>query len=132
MNILETNRKASILNRFRIILGLLEGKNDITSHDPEDALSTGVDLSPATIRTFLNTLAKKNLLKKEFHPGSTPPVCFVPATPAHNEYFLVGKSVSYIKEQLALWVTSSCYDEKLGMMVQERLDDLKPNTTDES
>ena len=132
MKIFETNRKLSILNRFRIILGLLEGKTDITSHDPDDALSTGVDLSPATIRTFLNTLAEKKLLKKEFCPRFNPPVCFVPATPSHNEYFLIRDSISYIKAQLALWEASSFYDEELGAMIQEKLDELKPKTTDES
>ncbi|BCS97419.1 hypothetical protein DSLASN_30510 [Desulfoluna limicola] len=131
MKILETNRKHSTLNRFRIILGLLEGKNDITSNNPDHALSTGVDLSPATIRTFLNTLADKKLLKKEFHPGFTPPVCFVPPTPPHNEYFLIHNSIPYIKEQLVLWEASSFYDEELGAMVQEKLDNLKSKTTGE-
>ena len=123
MHILETNRKLSILNRFRIIRGLLECKNNITSHNPDDALSTEVDLSPATIRTFLNTLAEKKLLKKEFHPGFTPPVCFVPPTPPHNEYFLIYNSIQYIKDQRALWETWSFYDEELGAMVQEKLDE---------
>jgi len=110
--ILGTNKKALVLPRFQVLAAMLEGKQDVsTGRDCMDICAT-VDLSPASVRSFLNKLAEEGLVNKTFIPMGHNPMCV--GWPNHNEYSLTDAGLRYIHDQLDSWSRTDHFDESLA------------------
>jgi predicted transcriptional regulator len=107
--ILGSAQKNTIKERFKIIGSLLSGKRDVNKGSTHGGIVEDTKLSAASIKNFLNTLAKEGFVNKKYIPASSGPVCFV-GNAAHNEYTLNKKGVEYVKAQMELWMKSGNAD----------------------
>lgn len=118
--ILETNRAELIAKRFRIVLSMLEGKRDISTGRQALDICDDVDLSPASVRTFLNRLCALGHASKKFIPMGHNPLGM--GWPSHNEYTLTATGLRYVAQQLEAWLATSEHDAELARALRSHLD----------
>lgn len=121
VKILDSNKPKTIEKRFQIMASLLSGKHDISTGRPSEDIVADVDLSPSTIRSFLNMMHELNLVKKEFIPAGSLPVCSGIGWPNHNEYDLTAAGVQFVAEQLVLWESTPFYSQAVGQSIRNHL-----------
>ncbi|MDD3472663.1 MAG: ArsR family transcriptional regulator [Syntrophaceae bacterium] len=118
--ILESVKAETIRKRFQIIASLLSGKQDISTGRPSQDIAADVELSPSSIRNFLNKLYDLGFVKKDFVTAGSLPICPGISWPNHNEYHLTEAGIQYVTEQLLLWENTGHYDET-GQIIKNHL-----------
>ena len=118
--ILGTKQPRLIEQRFRVMLAMLEGKQDISTGRDGLDICADVDLSPASVRNFLNKPCELGYANTDFIPMGHNPIGL--GWPSHNEYSLSDEGHGYIADQLSIWETESDHDAKLVKALRHQLE----------